>query len=192
MSISTIPSLEELVGRWDIDVVHSSLNFAARHMMISTVRGAFREFTAWFVVGETDSEFAAECSIQVASIETGNRERDDDLRATSFLDAEAFPVIQYRADDTDLGHAADGRARVRGDLVIKGVSRPVELDVTFKGFAPHDESGLARLSLTATTQIDRREFGMTWNRVLDSGGILVGNEVAIELEITALRKTQGS
>lgn len=178
--------MSELAGRWEIDPTHSSVNFAVKHMMISTVRGRFRDVQGWFTLGEHLADVRVEATIGTASIYTGDDERDEDLRSGNFLEASRYPEIHFRS--TRVEQTSDDEGGVVGELTIKDVTRPVVLDVRYQGFAARDTSGHPRIAFSAAAAIDRREFGITWNRVLDTGGVLVGETVRIELDIAAIRR----
>lgn len=174
---------QEVQGRWVLDAGHSNVGFAARHMMISTVRGRFDDVAGSFQVD--DSTVAGEIRIQAASISTGNADRDGHLRTGDFLEAESYPEIVFVATSFDL--LDESRARVRGELTIKDVTRPVELAAEFNGFTPVDVFGNPRLSMTLSGMINRKDYGVNWNKALETGGVLVGDDVRLELEVAAVR-----
>lgn len=176
--------LAEIAGRWAVDPEHSALGFSVRHMMISTVRGRFDDFEGSFeLLG--DGSLEASLSIATKSLNTGNAERDKHLRTNDFLATERYPHITYRATAVEI--LDPNHARVEGDLTVRGVTRPVILDVNLNGYVPADWKGRPRLSLTATGTINRKDFGVSWNQVLESGGVLVGDKIALDLEIAAIR-----
>ncbi len=177
--------LSGLAGSWRIDPEHTTMGFSVRHMMITTVRGRFDDFEGTFSLAGTGLS-GARASITTRSINTGNSERDGHLRSNDFLGADHYPTISFVATGAEI--TGPERARVSGDLTIKGVTRPVELDVSFEGFVPRDWKGRPRLSLRAATSINRRDFGVNWNQVLETGGVLVADKVDIELDIAALRE----
>lgn len=173
-------------GVWRVDPAHSSVGFAVKHMMIATVRGQFRTFDGTL---EADASRAvrARGSIAAASIDTGERGRDEHLRSADFLDVEAYPEIRFDARSIEPLH--DGTLRMTGYLSIRGVSRVVELDVTLHGVG-RDPWGNDRLALEIRGEIDREEFGLTWNQALESGGVLVGRKVQLELDLSTVRETE--
>ncbi|MDQ3987555.1 MAG: YceI family protein [Actinomycetota bacterium] len=176
--------LAEIEGRWAVDPEHSALGFSVRHMMISTVRGRFDDFEGSFeLLG--DGSLDASLSIATKSINTGNAERDTHLRTNDFLATERYPHIAFRATAIDILN--EDHARVAGDLTVRGVTRPVILDVGLNGYVPADWKGRPRLSLTAKATINRKDFGVSWNQVLESGGVLVGDKIELDLEIAAIR-----
>jgi polyisoprenoid-binding protein YceI len=167
-----------------IDPAHSSVQFIARHMMFSKVRGRFREFSGVIDVEEVPEESSVDVTIVAASIDTGDEDRDRHLRMPDVLDVERFPEIRYRstsvrAEDTD-------RWKVTGDLTLRDVTRPVTLDVEFCGAAV-DPWGNVRAGFLGTGEINREDFHITWNQALETGGFLVGKGVKIELDVEAVR-----
>ena len=144
-----------------IDAEHSSAGFKVRHMMISTVRGHFDDIEGAFSLAP-DGSLEAAATIKAKSINTGNRERDEHLRTNDFLGADTYPEMTFVASGIELKSA--DRGLVAGDLTIKGTTRPVTLEVELNGYTPRDWKGRPRLSLTATTTINRRDFGVNWNR----------------------------
>ena len=171
-------------GTWRIDTAHSELGFAARHMMISRVRGRFRGFSGWFELGERPEDSIVAVTIDAASIDTGDEERDQHLRSPDFLFVDRYPEITYRS--TGLRPASTGdRWELRGDLTIRDVTRQVNLDVEFCG-ATTDLSGGVRAGFLANTEIDREQFAVTWNQVLEAGGFLVGRGVKVEADVEAV------
>jgi polyisoprenoid-binding protein YceI len=171
-------------GRWDIDPVHSSVQFIARHMMISKVRGRFREFHGTIDIAEDPTLSSVEATIMAASIDTGDPNRDEHLRSEEFLDVQRFPKIRYRS--TSVVPAPDDHWRVDGDLTIRGVTRPVSLNVEFCGAAT-DPWGNTRAGFLGTTEINRDDFDITWNQVLETGGFVLGKGVKVEIDVEAVR-----
>jgi polyisoprenoid-binding protein YceI len=165
-------------GRWPIDATHSNVQFVARHMMISKVRGSFREFSGTVVIGEDPTRSTLEVDIKAASIDTGDPNRDEHLRGPDFLDVERHPEIRYLS--TSVRPDGDKWA-VTGMLTIKAVTREVTMAVEFCGAQP-DPWGNVRAGFLATTEIDREDFDITWNQMLESGGFLVGKGVRIEID----------
>ena len=163
------------VSTWQLDPAHTHVEFAVRHLMISTVKGRFADVQG--VVRMNDASPGAaevDVTIRVASIDTRQAERDAHLRSADFLDAERFPAITFRSRRLE-GNPLEGDFRLPGDLTIRGVTRPVALDVSQEGRlrAPW---GNVRAGFSARTKIDRTDFGLTWNQALEAGGVLVGNE----------------
>jgi polyisoprenoid-binding protein YceI len=168
-------------GEWQVDPAHSAVEFRVRHMKIATVKGRFRDFAGQIVAGEAPT-FAG--TIRVASLDTHEPRRDEHLRSSDFFDAAKHPGIDFRSTSVDL--ADDGRLLVQGELEIKGVTRPIELAGEFRGTGVHPD-GSERLGLTLNGALDRTDFGLTWNRALEAGGVLVGNTVGLELDISAVK-----
>lgn len=169
-------------GRWAIDPAHSNVEFVARHLL-SRLRGRFTEFAGWIDIGEDPSESTTEVTIQAASIGTNLDVRDERLRGPDFLDAGRFPTITFRSSGVQLD--GDRAVRLDGELTVRDVSRAVALDVELLG-CTDDPWGGTRAGFSARTEIDRGDFGVSWNAVLEGGGLLVGKRVLIELEIEAL------
>jgi polyisoprenoid-binding protein YceI len=170
-------------GRWMIDPVHSQVEFVARHMMISKVRGRFREFAGEIHIMEQPEESWTEATILAVSIDTGDADRDAHLRAPEFLDADRYPEIRFRSTSV---RAAGDRWRVDGDLTVREITRSVPLTVEFCGVGL-DPWGNTRAAFLASSEINRDEFDITWNQALETGGFLVGNGVKIEIDIEAVR-----
>ena len=173
-------------GTWQIDPAHSSVNFSVRHLGLSKVRGQFGTFTGALTITETAEASSVTVDIDVASIDTREPQRDAHLRSPDFLDATTHPTIGFASRAVT---GAGSQWEVEGDLTIKGVSRPVVLEVTYEGTAT-DPWGGSRVAFSGVTEIDREAWGMTYNQALEAGGWLVGKKVKVELEIEAVR--QGS
>ena len=169
-------------GVWTIDPVHSDLSFTVRHMMVSKVRGSFRSFAGEIVTAENPLESSATATIDLSSIDTNSEQRDAHLRTSDFFDVEHHPAMTYRSTGVRLD---DGELVVDGELTLRGVTRQVPLRVEFNGSGP-DAYGGTRAGFTATATINRREFGVNWNAALESGGVVVGDKVALHLEIEAV------
>ena len=190
--MSTVQELTRLVdgrevpapGRYTIDPSHSSVEAVARHLMVTKVRGRFAAFSGTVEVAERPEDSRVEAAIEAASIDTKDAQRDEHLRSPDFLDAERFPTLRFTS--TAVGPVSDSRWRVSGELTIRDVTRPVELDVEFLGVGA-DPWGNEKVAFTATTELDREAFGITWNQALETGGVLVGRTLKVELEIQAVR-----
>jgi polyisoprenoid-binding protein YceI len=169
-------------GRWTIDTSHSHIQFVARHMMISKVRGSFREFSGTVVIADEPTQSAVDVVINAASIDTGDAARDEHLRSPEFLDVEHHPEIRYRSTAV---RSQGNKWAVDGLLTIKGVTREVALSVEFCGAQP-DPWGNVRAGFLANTEIDREDFDITWNQMLESGGFLVGKGIRIEIDAEAV------
>lgn len=172
-------------GTYLLDPTHTRIGFVARHLMVTKVRGSFGEYSGSITVGEDASSSTAEATIQIASVDTGTADRDAHLRSGDFFDAEQFPVMTF-ANARVTGRTGS-EFTVVGDLTIKDVTREVTLDVELDGVAK-DPWGNEKLAVTATTEIDREDFGLTWNVALESGGVLVSKKVRIEIEAQAAKQ----
>jgi polyisoprenoid-binding protein YceI len=169
-------------GPWQVDPVHSVVEFRVRHMMIATVKGRFRDFDGAIVPGDVPTVAG---SIRVASVETLDVSRDEYLRSPEFFDVERHPEITFRSGALQL-NGDDRRFLVPGELTIKDVTRPVLLDGVFRGASVHPDDG-ERIAFALRGEIDRTEFGLVWNRALETGGMLFGNTVELALDISAMR-----
>ena len=172
-------------GTYEIDRGHTTVEFVGRHLMITKVRGRFTDFRGRIVIGESPQQSSVEVTIDAASVNSGDDARDDHLRSPDFLDVEQFPTITFRSTDVRL--EADGSAKVTGDLTVKGVTRPVTLDVEFDGAQP-DPWGGQRLGFSASTEINREDWGLTWNVALETGGVLVGKKIRLEFNVEAVKQ----
>lgn len=170
---------------WNIDPQHTEVGFEVSHMMFAKVRGRFEEVEGRVFLGPEGSleQSRVEAVMKSASISTGNAQRDEHLRSGDFFDVEQFPVLTF--ESTDVRRLDSGDLAVSGTLTIRGVSREVELAVTETGRGI-DPWGNERIGFSATTKIDRRDFDLTWNQALETGGILVGNDIRINLEVQAV------
>lgn len=169
---------------YNIDTAHSTAHFVVRHMMISNVRGLFRKVSGTILYDpENPAQSSVEATIDAASIATNDDQRDTHLRSADFLDVEKFPAITFRSRSVDL---ADGK--LVGDLTIHGVTRQVTLDVDGPTAESKDPFGFVRIGASASTKIKRSEYGLTWNAALETGGILVGDELKIEIDVSAIRQ----
>jgi polyisoprenoid-binding protein YceI len=173
---------------WQIDASHSAVELAVKHMMFTTVRGRFKGVKGTIEVDEENpARSTVEVEITAASLDTGAADRDAHLRSADFLDVETFPTLTFRAKRIEGSFANEGDTfRLVGDLTIRGVTKEVTLDSTFEGTGK-DPWGGTRAGLRATTKIDRRDWGLVWNQTLETGGILVANDVRIEIELEAVK-----
>ncbi len=179
MSTITLPE----TGTWTIDPTHTVVGFMAKHLMVTKVRGSFKTFSGTITVGDTPEASSVEVTIDAASIDTGTADRDNHLRTGDFLDAENFPTITFvstsvRANGSDYS--------VDGDLTIRDTTKPVTLEMSFDGTAT-DPWGNTKAAFTATTSINREDWGLTWNVPLETGGLLVSKDVKIEIEVQAAK-----
>jgi polyisoprenoid-binding protein YceI len=172
-------------GTYVLDPTHTRIGFVARHLMVTKVRGHFAAFEGSITVAGDPKASTAEATMQAASITTGVADRDNHLRSGDFLETEKFPTVTF--GNARVLEQAGPVFRVAGDLTIKGVTREVVLDVELGGVAK-DPWGNEKLAVTASTEIDREDFGMTWNVALETGGVLVSKKVKIEIEAQATRQ----
>lgn len=172
-------------GTWTIDPVHTTVSFVARHLMVAKVRGAFKEVSGTVVVAEDPAASTVEVTIGAASIDTASEMRDGHLRSPDFLDAEGYPTLTFRS--TRLEQTGERKFRMHGDLTIRGTTRPVALDVEYEGVV-RDPYGQEKAAFTAIGEIDREDWGMTWNQALETGGVLVGRKVRIEIDVQIVRQ----
>jgi polyisoprenoid-binding protein YceI len=171
-------------GTWEIDPAHSSVTAVAKHMMVAKTRGQFRSFGGTLHIGDSPEASWVEATMDAASIDTGVEMRDNHLRSADFLDALNHPAISFRSANLEV--TGEDTFLLHGDLTIRGVTRPVVLDVEYQGLVPHPEG--SRIGFSASGEIDREQFGMTWNMAIESGGVLVGKRLKVELEIEAIGK----
>jgi polyisoprenoid-binding protein YceI len=169
---------------WSIDPAHTSVEFAVRHLMITTVKGRFTEVSGTVTMDE-DGQGEVDIQIAVATIDTRNPQRDAHLRSADFFDVDRFPTMTFRSTRVERGQADS--FKLIGDLTLRGVTREVTLDVTSEGRA-NDPWGGVRAGFSATARIKRSDFGLTWNQVLETGGVAVGDEVKITLDVQLVRK----
>lgn len=172
-------SLDQLTpGTWTVDTSHTTIGFVARHMMLSKVRGTFSGFTADVTIAEDPLASSLSAVVEMDSIDTGNDDRDGHLRTNDFFDIENHPTMSLRS--TGFERAGDDFV-MHADLTVRGVTRPVDFDLEFGGVG-QDPWGNTRAGFTATTTINRKDFGIEWNTALETGGVLVGDKVQIEID----------
>ena len=178
---------ETAITTYAIDASHSSAEFSVKHMMISTVKGVFRDTEGTIQIDEEAPERSSvEAVIGTSSIDTGLGMRDDDLRSENFFDAAHYPRIAFRSTSVE---PVDGDTwRVRGDLTIRDVTREVVLDTEFGGKVA-DFTGTERIGFTAETSINRKDFGLSYNAVLETGGVVVGDKIKITLHVEAVKQS---
>jgi polyisoprenoid-binding protein YceI len=165
-------------GTWNLDPTHTHIGFTVRHMMVAKVRGSFKEFSAEITVGDDPLQSSLSAEVQMASIDTGNADRDGHLRTNDFFAIEEFPTMSLRST----GFAAKGDAyTMNADLTIRGVTKPVEFELEFDGTG-QDPWGNTKAGFSATATINRKDFGIEWNAPLETGGVLVGEQVKIEID----------
>jgi polyisoprenoid-binding protein YceI len=170
-------------GKYVVDPAHSEAGFVARHLIGTKVRGRFGEFTGNFTIAENPEESTFEAEAVVASIHTNQSMRDDHLRTNDFLDAENYPTTTIKS--TSIKRVSDAHWKMNADVTIRGVTKPVEFDIEYMGEGPSMQEGKTVVAFSATAEIDRREFGVSFNGSLLDGSVVVGNKVKIELEAEA-------
>ncbi len=170
---------------WNIDITHSGLGFSVRHMVFAKVRGRFAAYQGTLELDPEDLTAAkVEVDIDATSIDTGVGDRDNHLRSADFFDVEQFPTLRFVS--TGVEAAGGDRYRITGDLTIRDVTRTVVLDAEYGGQGK-DPWGNQRVAFTAKTAVDRRDFGLTWNQVLEAGGVLVGERIDIDIDVQAVQ-----
>ena len=184
----TTTASESTTSTWNIDASHSSIEFAAKHMMITTVKGRLADARGAITIDEaTPARSAVQVEFDAASLDTRSEQRDQHLRSADFLDVAQFPTIAFTSRGVQGASAKPGASfTVTGDLTIRGVTKEVVLDATYEGRG-RDPWGGERVSFSAETKIDRREFGLVWNAALETGGVLVSNDIRIRIEVQAVR-----
>ena len=184
--MSALPTPQTATTTWNIDPVHSVAEFKVKHMMISNVKGAIKGITGDLTEHATDASLSSiEATLDVSTLSTGEAQRDGHLKSADFLEAEKYPTITFKS--TKVERKASDEYAVTGDLTIHGVTKPVTLAVEGPS-APHkDPWGNTRIGLSATTKINRKDFGLTWNATLETGGILVGEEVHITIDVEFIK-----
>ena len=170
-------------GKYTIDAAHTSVEFVGRHLMITKVRGRFPHVSGTITIDEDPTRSHVEADIEVASLETGDAQRDTHLRSADFFDADQFPTMTFRSTKVEAG--TSGTWNLTGDLTVRDVTRPVTLEVDFDG-ANLSPMGDERIAFSAAADIDREDWGLTWNVALETGGWLVGKRVRIELNVQAV------
>lgn len=171
-------------GTWIVDTAHSSVAFSIRHLMISKVKGKFEQFEGTFVTTENPLESTVTASAVVASINTNEPNRDGHLRTGEFFDADTYPTIDFVSTGV---RQVKGDYLVDGNLTLRGVTKPVTFEFEFHGFGT-DPYGQYKAGATATTEVNRTDFGLNYNAALETGGVLLGEKVAITLELAAILK----
>jgi len=174
---------------WEIDPNHSTVEFAVKHMMFTTVRGRFKDVKGTINADEANpSNSSVQVELGAASIDTGVVDRDGHLKSADFLDVENHPTITFRSKRVEGASAKEGdKFKVVGDLTIRGTTLEVTLDCEYEGMGT-DPWGGTRAGASASAEIDRREWGLQWNQALETGGVLVGNTVKIEIDVQAVKK----
>jgi polyisoprenoid-binding protein YceI len=172
---------------WEFDPAHTGVHFKVRHLMISSVRGEFEKISGKIVYDEADvTKSSADIAIDAASINTRVAKRDEHLRSPDFLDVAKHPAITFRSKRVEKG--GDGTLKMTGDLTLRGVTKEVVLTIEGPTPAIKDPMGNSRVGGQATTKINRKDFGLVWNKTVEAGGVVVGNEVEITIDVEIFRK----
>jgi polyisoprenoid-binding protein YceI len=172
---------------WEIDPAHTSANFAVRHLVISTVRGRMGQVTGSALLDESDvTKSSVTATIDAKGVDTREVKRDEHLRGPDFLDVAAYPTITFKSKKVE--PAGAGRYKVTGDLTLHGVTREVTLDVTGSPTPMKDPFGNTKLGGVATTTLNRQDFGIAWSKALDGGGLVVGDEVEVTIDVELTKK----
>jgi polyisoprenoid-binding protein YceI len=185
MSSDTALSTQDLTGEYTLDAAHTRIGFVARHAMVTKVRGSFQEFVGTANLDFTDpTKSTAQLTVQVASINTGQEQRDDHLRTNDFFDAPAFPEITFVS--TGVEALGKDEFRLNGDLTIKGITKPVSVDFEYTG-AAKDPFGNVRAGFEGKTVINRTDWGVNFNAALETGGLLVSEKITLEFDVSAIK-----
>ncbi len=183
LAVSSALSFNASAATYDADVSHSMVGFSVKHLMISTVRGNFGDFAGSLVTPEGKEDFTkakVDFTVKAASINTNNAKRDEHLRSPEFFDTAKFADAKFVS--TKIASSGKDKYKLSGDLTIHGVTKPVTFDATFTG-KNKDPWGNDKIAFVASTQINRKDFGLTWNKALETGGVVVGDEVKMDLEM---------
>jgi polyisoprenoid-binding protein YceI len=185
-SVITVPALAP-AATWELDTNHTAIQFKVKHMVVSNVRGNFEKFSGTVVYDEADvTKSSADITIDLASVNTRVAKRDADLRSPNFFDVEKYSTMTFKSKKVE--KLQEGRLRMTGDLTLHGVTREVHLDVEGPTQAVKDPQGDTRVGGQATARINRKDFGLTWNKVLEGGGIVVGEDVEITIDVEIVKK----
>ena len=185
MTTASVPVLTELTGTYTVDPAHTRIGFVARHAMVTKVRGSFDEFAGTAVLdGANPAHSRVEVTIEAASIDTRNAQRDEHLRGNDFLAMQEYPKITFAS--TGVRQVGETTFEVTGDLTIKGVTNEITIPFEFEG-AAKDPFGNQRVGFEGSVTINRRDYGVTWNAALEGGGVLVSDKVTLEFEISAIK-----
>ena len=169
---------------WNLDPTHSAVEFSAKHLMITTVRGRFSDVTGTVTVhGDAPESAVVDVTVKVASIDTRTEQRDQHLRSADFFDVENFPVLTFTSTKLQ---GPKARFQLTGNLTIRGTTKPITLDVTHEG-SGKDPWGGERMGFSADGKIDRRDFGLTWNQALEAGGVVVSHDIKIHIDAQLVR-----
>ena len=172
---------------WQLDPAHTNVQFTVRHLMISNVKGEFEKTTGTITTdGTNPSSVQIEATIDVSSLNTRVAKRDEHLKSPDFFDVAKYPTMTFKS--TKVETAGEGKWKVTGDLTLHGVTKPVVLDVDGPTPVIKDPFGMSRVGASATTEINRGDYGLVWNKALEAGGVMVGDEVKISIDVEAIKK----
>ena len=177
-------TLNELNGTYTIDPSHTRLGFSTRHAMVTKVRGSFNEVEGTATTGPNLQDASIDLTIQATSIDTRSEDRDAHLRSADFFDVETYPTLTFRS--TEVTAIDEQNLRVTGDLTIRDTTRPVTVDFEYAGGAT-DPFGNERIGFEGAVKVNRKDFGLTWNAALETGGVLVSENVTLEFEVSAIK-----
>jgi len=178
---TTVPGYES--GTWNIDPIHSEVGFSVRHMMVSKVRGRFTAFSGQIITADDPTKSSATAEIDLSSINTGQEQRDAHIKSADFFEVETYPTMTYKSTGV---RVEDGEYILDGDLTLKGITKSVPLHLELNGFGP-DPYGGVRAGFTATGEINRSDFNVSFNAPLQNGGVVVGEKITLQLEIEAVK-----
>lgn len=186
LAAAVVTSSFAFASTWEIDSAHAAANFSVRHMMVSNVRGTLGKVTGKVMLDDADiTRSTVEATIDVKGIDTREPKRDDHLRSKDFFDVEKFPTITFKS--TKIEKAGD-KLKVTGDLTMHGVTKPVTLDATVSNEVKNPFTKAVTRGVSATGKLNRKDFGLTWNMALEAGGVVVGDEVSVEIEAELIKQ----
>lgn len=178
--------IKDLAGTWDIDPAHTRIGFASRHAMVTKVRGAFNDVNGTaYVDGEDLGASKIEVHVRLDSVDTRNTQRDEHLRSPDFFDVATHPVMVFTAEGID--EVEEGHFIIAGELAIRAIIKPLTIPLSLMG-VERDPTGTLRAGLEGTRRIDRKDWGITWNTALDSGGVLVSDKITLEFELSLIKR----
>ena len=185
--VLSLPATADTATTWKVDPAHTAAQFAVKHLMISTVRGAFKNVNGTINWNESDvTKSTVNVTIDATTVDTGEAPRDKDLKSDKFFDTADYPTLTFKS--TKVEQAGAGKLKVTGDLTIRGVTKQVVLDVDGPSASVKDPWGNTRSALSASTKINRQDFGVKWNANIDGGGVVVGDDVNITIDLEMIKQ----
>lgn len=185
--VLSLPATADTTATWKIDPAHTAAQFAVKHLMISTVRGAFKNVNGTINWDESDvTKSTVNVTIDATTVDTGEAPRDKDLKSDKFFDTAEYPTLTFKS--TKVEQAGTGKLKVTGDLTIRGVTKQAVLDVDGPSASVKDPWGNTRSALSASTKINRQDFGVKWNANIDGGGVVVGDDVNITIDLEMIKQ----